>query len=366
MGQDNFNEYLDHAQRVVAGFVDNSDVKQYFEPQVIRDSALSYVGRPAKRLRPAVLLMACGSVSGPERESAAIPAAAGIELFHTWTLVHDDLIDNDSLRRGQPTVHESVTRASISELGLDEPSAVEYGRDIAVLTGDMQQGWAITAFIDCALAGDVDPVLILHLVRYLQSQVMGNLICGEVLDVQYGLQGNPCTLELTEDKIVHMLRLKTGVLYEFAGMAGALIGLNRPDFEDDRVRAIKSFAGKCGTAFQLQDDILGVAGDENTLGKPVGSDIREGKMTVIMCEALKNADDAQRGRILEVLGNRHADAQQVAEVTRLVQDLGGVARAKKLAEQHVMEAVPALDALDDSPYKRLLSMWADFMVNRRF
>ena len=89
-----------------------------------------------------------------------------------------------------------------------------------------------------------------------------------------------------------MLWKKTGVLYEFSGKAGAMVGLNTADPEHEWVDAISNFAGKCGIAFQLQDDILGIMGDEETLGKPVGSDIREGKRTTIVYHSFKNANSS--------------------------------------------------------------------------
>jgi geranylgeranyl diphosphate synthase type I len=281
-------------------------------------------------------------------------------------LVHDDLIDNDAQRRGGPTVHEAMRALFQARHDLPANRAVEYGRDVAILTGDMQHGWSITLFVDCALQSAVDPTLILKIISHLQSYVLGNLICGEVLDVHYGMQDLADLGDVDEAKIVHMLWLKTGVLYEFAGMAGALIGKNTCDFEDPEVRAIARFASACGTAFQLQDDILGILGDEASLGKPVGSDIREGKKTVIVHESLKNASDSQRQTILATLGNRSATPEDVQAVTRLFGELGGIARTAALAARYIETAIPCLDDIPDSRYKDLLLLWARYMLDRQF
>lgn len=335
-------------------------------PPEFRESVLSYVTRPAKRLRPAVLLMSCGSVSGDVRR--AVPAATGIEMFHTWTLVHDDVIDNDSLRRGAPTVHAAMADRFRSRKEGPADRAEEYGRDIAILAGDMQHGWAIRLFLDCATRFDVDASVVLALVSHLETHVLGKLIEGEVLDVKFGMVDGDRWRGLTEQKIVEMLRLKTGVLYEFAGMAGAMIGLNCARLDDPRVCAIGRFAGSCGTAFQLQDDILGVTGDEKALGKPVGSDIREGKKTVIVLEALKNASDAQQADILSVLGNRSASDDAIRRITTLFQDLGGIEHARKLAQRHHDEARENaktwLGQLPATPCKDLLLTWSDYVVDR--
>jgi geranylgeranyl diphosphate synthase type I len=310
--------------------------------------------------------MAAGALGGPEREEAALPAAAGTEVFHTWTLVHDDLIDNDTQRRGGATVHEAMRMVFRARHDLRANRAVEYGRDVAILTGDMQHGWSITLFADCALQFGVDPTLILRIIRHLQSYVLGNLIRGEVLDVRYGMQDLGDIEHIDEAAIVDMLWLKTGVLYEFAGMAGAMIGGNASDFDDPDVRAIAQFAGACGTAFQLQDDILGVLGDEGTLGKPVGSDIREGKKTVIVHESLKNASESQRKTILASLGNQSATGAEIQKVSRLFSELGGIARTKALAARYIEQAIPNLDRIPDSRYKRLLLLWAHYMLDRQF
>jgi len=358
--------FLSETEHSILDYFSKSDLLSILKPDDIHDSVLSYLQRPAKRLRPSVLLMACGCLGGEERVEFAIPAAAGIELFHTWTLVHDDIIDNDKLRRGAPTVHEAMSERAKLTLTSDSNLAQEYGRDIAILTGDIQHGWSITSFIDCALQMSVDPMVILQLVRHLQTHVIGNLVYGEVLDVQFGIQNAVDMSGINEEQIVNMLWLKTGILYEFAGLAGALIGINAANFDDSQVCALKQFTSHCGTAFQLQDDILGILGNEEELGKPIGSDIREGKKTVIVFESLKNADVDERNIILSTLGNKHASADAIDEVTSLFKQLGGINRTKELAEIYIRKALPHLDEIPDSKYKQLLILWASFMINRKF
>lgn len=359
-------EYLNDAEQRILTFLRSSHAVQHFSPDDICESVFSYINRPAKRLRPSVLLMACGATGGSEREHVALPAAAGVELFHTWTLVHDDLIDNDKLRRGGSTVHEAMSAVARRRDALSELQATEYGRDAAVLTGDLQHGWSIVSFTDCALQDGVEATLILKLISHLQSYVLGKLIFGEILDVQYGMHDLSELAQVDEAKIVEMLWLKTGVLYEFAGMAGALIGRNTCDFGDEQVQAITHFASRCGTAFQLQDDILGIVGDETALGKPVGSDIREGKKTVIVYESLTRADESQRKTILSTLGNRSASQEEVQTVTDLFRELNGIQRTQDLAVSYIDEALPYLAPIPNSRYKDLLLLWAHYMLDREF
>jgi len=332
----------------------------WFEPEHLRRAVYSYPTRAGKCLRPAVLLFACGAVGGDE--SKALPAAAGIELFHTWTLVHDDLIDHDARRRGGPTVHEQGRQMGQEELELTPEQAGHYGDDLAVLTGDVQHAWSVCLFAELAERG-VPPEVVLALITRLESQVINAVIGGELLDIR--LSCTPIE-QLTEDAIVRMLRMKTGALYEFAAAAGAMIGLATPDVRHPWVEAVGRFAGLCGTAFQLQDDLLGLVGDERRLGKPIGSDIREGKRTTIVCHAFRLADPAQQAILNRVLGNRRATETQTAEVVGLLRSLGGIEHTRALAGRYVEQAIPCLDPLPPSASKDLLLAWAKFMVDRTF
>jgi geranylgeranyl diphosphate synthase type I len=168
------------------------------------------------------------------------------------------------------------------------------------------------------------------------------------------------------EQIMDMLWRKTGALYEYCAKAGAMIGLDTTDANDEKVVALSNFTSRCGTAFQLQDDILGIVGDEKQLGKPVGSDIREGKRTTVVYYAFKNASPPQKDRLLSILGNHKATEDEVNEVTELLVQLAGVSETKRMAKRIIEEARSELDALPESTYKDLLLAWADFMISRDF
>ncbi len=346
-------------EQVVRYFLDPR-FRERFRPAHLQRAVYAYLERPGKRLRPAVLLFSCGAVGGDEQ--AAIPAAAGIEVFHTWTIVHDDVIDHDERRRGGPTVHEQGRQLAQDELGMGPTQSADYGNDLAILAGDVQQGWSVCLFAELAERG-VPPDVVLSLITRMESHVINELIRGELLDVQFA--GIPLEA-LAPEAVLEMLWLKTGILYEFAATAGAMIGLATPDPEHPLVQSIGRFAADCGTAFQLQDDVLGLIGDEQTLGKPVGSDIREGKGTLIVCHALQQANDSQRAFLKRVLGRRDANDDDVAEATRLLRDLGGVEYTNNLAREYIVRAGPCLEGLEPSAAKELLLAWADFMVEREF
>jgi geranylgeranyl diphosphate synthase type I len=327
--------------------------------QHLEDAVYSYVKAGGKSLRPAVLMFSCGIVGGDE--ARALPAAAAIEIYHTFTLVHDDIIDHDSLRRGTPTVHVDFANRAQKEMGYPPEAAEQYGLAIAILAGDLQQGWSSWLMSTLAQHAEVNPQLALNLINELFRRVQTILVRGETLDILYAQ--TPIE-KLDEQQVESMLWMKTGVLYEFAGRAGASIGLNQPDLNHALVKQISDFTGKCGIAFQIQDDILGILGNEAQLGKPIGSDIREGKRTLIVLGGLPNMTPAQREFTLKILGNSAATLSEVNEVIDLLKASGGIAHAQNRAQTLVQSALDSIAPLPDSDYKTLLQSWASYIIDR--
>jgi geranylgeranyl diphosphate synthase type I len=356
-----FFKELEKREKWVTSYLCSKEFESWFQPEHLKEAVYSYVQRSGKRLRPAVLLMSCGAVGG--REEDAIPAAAAVEMFHTWTLVHDDLIDNDDKRRGGHTVHAQASLTAKQKLQYTDTQARDYGRDIAVLAGDVQQGWAVSLLCDCSLKRSVKPEITLTLIKMLESYVLNTLVSGETLDIQFAKKRIE---SFTPEQILDMLWRKTGALYEYSAKAGAMIGLSTTDAQEKRVKALSNFTSKCGTAFQLQDDILGIVGNEKQLGKPIGSDIREGKRTTIIYYVFKKASSQQKNRLESILGKPDATNEEINEITQLLEQLGGISETKQLAEKIIQEACSELDALPDSTYKSLLLAWADFMISRKF
>lgn len=327
----------------------------------IRDAAVHAMQFQGKSLRPFVLMYSCGAVGGDE--NTALPAAAAIEIYHTWTLIHDDIIDRDARRRGHETIHEEFRRRAVEEFHFDESESLHYGNSLAILAGDLLQGWSFATMCKLSLERSVNPSVVVALVHQLTTKVQAVLVDGETLDVQYATVPFE---DLNEDLILEMLRKKTAVLYQYAAQAGGMIGLNIANTSPNYISSLAAFAERCGIAFQLRDDILGIVGDERALGKPVGSDIREGKKTVISLHALAHANPIQRGVLLQTLGNRRATQEEIQEATRLMIELGGIYRAQQLAQGLVDEAIPHLAILPTTPYKDRLLDWAEYLVAREF
>ncbi|MEA2575782.1 MAG: geranylgeranyl diphosphate synthase, type [Chloroflexia bacterium] len=329
-----------------------------FKPQDIHDALFSYLQRRGKALRPLLLLLCCGAVGGDEEQ--ALPAAAAVEVFHTWTLVHDDIIDRDDTRRGHPTVHAMYRTHAIKEHGHSERDAGHYGTSVAILAGDLQQAWTYGLLADLTNRG-VAASLVMELIGKMANDLTPGLLEGEMLDVQYSLMNAE---DLDEDRILHMLTMKTGTLLEYAAWCGARIGLGSALDHQGIADKLGRFASLCGTAFQLRDDLLGLTADESRLGKPVGSDIREGKRTLIVYKALKRADPAERRVLLSTLGKNDASTAEIEKVLHILDSTGACDEVAALAREYVDQALGILDLLRPSEYRDLLRSWALFLLVR--
>jgi geranylgeranyl diphosphate synthase, type I len=326
----------------------------------LRDAVMSFVEHGGKGLRAQVLLLSCGLVGG--NEELAVPAAAAVEAFHGWTLIHDDIIDRDLRRRGRPTIHEEYRRQAERQWGLSDPEARHYGHCLAILAGDVLQGWAVSLLCELNRKPGVSPEVVTYLIEDLNLRIRSGLMDGEMADVELPQLSLDA---LQPDAIIRMMHQKTGYLYEFAGRAGAMVGLNNADPSSPAAEALSSFAGRCGIAFQLQDDVLAVVGNERVLGKSTGSDITLGKRTVVNTYALEQAGEAQRRRLLRVFGNRQAAPAEVEEAKSLLKELGGVEYARNLAAAYLKEALGFLDAFPPSQPKELLVLLAEYMIDRQ-
>ncbi|HUS15010.1 MAG TPA: polyprenyl synthetase family protein, partial [Chloroflexia bacterium] len=338
---------------------------EHFAPAHSREAIYHYLGRHGKALRPLMLLLSCGAAGGDE--ARALPAAAAVELFHTWTLVHDDIIDRDDLRRGQPTVHAAFAARARADWDYPASEAAHYGVTTSILAGDQQQGWAYALLAELPERG-VTPAVALSLIRDMALVLEPGLLAGEMLDVQYSHRP---IAEVSEDAILDMLTRKTALLYGFAARAGAAIGLDAAGQSGSPegvtlTAALERFAGLCGLAFQLQDDLLGITGDEARLGKPIGSDLREGKKTVIIHHALTHAPHAVVVRVRAVLGNAAATPAEVEATVRLLEDSGSIAYVRGLSQDYVTQALAQLSMLPDTPNRKLLYLWARYLVAREF
>lgn len=310
------------------------------DPYVVYDPIQHVVAAGGKRLRPILTLLACEAVCGDAHR--ALPTAAGLELLHTFTLVHDDVMDNDLTRRGHPTVHAL------------------WGGPIAITAGDGLYALAIEAIIDNAQHPEVDAQTVLA-VTGRAARVSFEICAGQTEDILFEQSDN-----IDRDAYMEMIRLKTGVLISVSVEAGARLAGATPE---DLERFIR-YGDELGLAFQIKDDVLDLIGQEAELGKPVGSDIRAGKKTYPVLHALDVLKGADRDRLIAILRAPEEDttATMVAEALRIIDRCGALERAAEEAAVHSHAAKDALAGLSTrahSEARKALEAIADYVVDRR-
>jgi len=320
---------------------------------------LDYPCRGGKRLRPALLLWSCGLLGGDE--SIAIPAAAAVEIYHNWTLVHDDIIDDDDLRRNMPTAHRQLADNAIKNYHINSNRADKFGHDLAILAGDIQQAWAADILLHISDSEKISDKLANMLSRRLHQTVNCQLISGEALDVSFSYRTNVTTAEVEE-----MIRLKTGVLLQFCAEAGAAIALNSYDFTECRIQALGNFALKAGLAFQLRDDWLGIFGEQKQFGKPLCSDLAERKPTILLMSALQNLPDKEKKQLENCLGLPEYSEQTIELIRKLIQQSGVEQHLRKRCEQLSNDAKNILLSFDDNPYRKLLLELNEYLTTRQY
>ncbi|MGQ9712637.1 MAG: polyprenyl synthetase family protein [Desulfotomaculales bacterium] len=239
-------------------------------PPIIHEAMRYSVFAGGKRLRPVLVLAAAEVVGGSS--TAVMPAACGLELIHTYSLIHDDLpaMDNDDFRRGKPASHKV------------------FGEAIAILAGDALLTLAFELIARCAVEGLVPAARVARAV-YEISRAAGSegLIGGQVVDITGS--GRPLA---SEDVLWYMHEAKTAVLYRVALRTGAILGGGT----EESIELLGEFGRHFGMAFQITDDILDIEGEQAKLGKPVGSDVRNRKHTSVTVLGLSRAKEEAHKR----------------------------------------------------------------------
>jgi octaprenyl-diphosphate synthase len=306
-------------------------VEREFERQVqSKVGIIPEIGRyiqtsGGKRVRPAVLLMAarlCG-YSGPR----AILNAAVVEFIHTATLVHDDIIDNADVRRGRMAVHS------------------RWGSDVTVLAGD----FLYIKSMAMALTQDT-----LEVVRLL-CDVTLRMIEGEL----YQLTKNG-VIDLTEEEHFEIIRRKTAYLFAGCAQIGAMLG----ESGEDKELALREYGFNLGILFQLVDDLLDFTGEKDTLGKPVGGDLREGKITLPIIHLLRHGGEEANTLIRRVVDERDVTPEHWARIRALLKQFGSIEYAYERAVEFGESAKRHLRVFPPSHEREALTALADYVLSR--
>jgi octaprenyl-diphosphate synthase len=279
-----------------------------------------------KRIRPAVLLMAA-RLAGYEGDRAVLYAAV-VEFIHTATLVHDDIIDDADLRRGRLAVHS------------------RWGNDITVLLGD----YLYIKSMALALTHDT-----LDLVRVL-CDVTLKMIEGEL----YQLTKNG-DADITEDEHFDIMRRKTAYLFGGCAQIGGMLG----KVEDEKEQSLREYGFNLGIAFQLVDDLLDFTGDAQAVGKPLASDLREGKVTLPLIHLLRQSNDGEGSRIVrDVIASHTVSPEQWALLLRMLKEHASIDYAYRRAVEYAERAKKPLYAFPPSSERDALLALPDYVLSR--
>ena len=268
------------------------------EPERLYDPIRYSLAGGGKRLRPMLLMLSNGIFT--DKIQHALPAAAAVEVFHNFTLLHDDIMDRSDTRRGKPAVH------------------TRWNDNVAILSGDAMMIYAYKLLCGC------DRRVLPQLLETFNETAIG--VCeGQQYDMDFESRD-----DVTVDRYLEMIRLKTGVL-----LAGALkLGAICAEAQPWQAELLYNFGINVGLAFQLQDDLFDTYGDAAVFGKPIGGDILAGKKTFLLTTALKTADAATRGELLARLHDGGMSAAEKIETVRGIYDRLGV---RKITEKAIAD-----------------------------
>ena len=287
-----FHELADIVQNEI------KNLKDPQQPELLYAPIVYSLEEGGKRIRPVALLMACNLFR--DEIDCAKPAALAVEVFHNFTLLHDDIMDRSDTRRGKPAVH------------------TRWNDNVAILSGDAMMIYAYKLLCGC------DRRVLPQLLETFNETAIG--VCeGQQYDMDFESRD-----DVTVDRYLEMIRLKTGVL-----LAGALkLGAICAEAQPWQAELLYNFGINVGLAFQLQDDLFDTYGDAAVFGKPIGGDILAGKKTFLLTTALKTADAATRGELLARLHDGGMSAAEKIETVRGIYDRLGV---RKITEKAIAD-----------------------------
>ena len=319
-----------------------SDMNEYMltrlkgTPAELYSASAHYISSGGKRLRPFMVVKACEMFGG--KKIMALPAAASVEMIHNFSLVHDDIMDNDDVRHSVPTVHKS------------------YGLPLAILAGDVLFSKAYQMIVEnCGKLG-ISNSRICEMVSRLSNACVD--VCeGQALDLGMAFEKRL----VGEQEYISMITKKTAALF---GLSCALGVLSAPSSTEKDTFALTQFGENVGIAFQLIDDLIGVIGDAKLTGKSVGNDLREGKKTLPILLALQISNSDSREKILKVFAARNASRAKIEEAVKTISSLGIEEAVRDNARQHIQRALESISSYDDNISKRKIIASAHFIVER--
>ncbi|MFC1668956.1 polyprenyl synthetase family protein [Spirochaetota bacterium] len=296
-------------------------------------AAMHYMEGGGKRIRPYLAFKSYELIKGKPDFKLTVPIASAIELLHTYTLIHDDVMDKDEIRRGMPTVHK------------------RWGEPLAILSGDLLLSKSMEFVNDLSIDPELKKLIFSEFI-----QVVEELCLGQAMDTSFEeSQG------VKHEDYIKMISLKTGCLIERSARIGALAG----GAMDNDLGSMGAFGLNVGMSFQIVDDILGIVGDAEKFGKPIGSDLESGKKTLIVIHTDENLDDKERKRFREILALRDKSGHDKDELLKYINSCRSIEYAKKIAQNYYDDAIACLDRFTHSQAKNDLVELARLTLDRK-
>jgi geranylgeranyl diphosphate synthase type I len=296
-----------------------------------------FIMRGGKRMRPAMAMLACEAAG--DDPSRALATGCAIEVFHAAALIHDDIMDGSLLRRGQPCAH------------------IIHGVPLAINAGDYALGLVCTMVVRDHGLDDTTKLAVLEVI----SEMSQRTVEGQALDVGWVRDD---IFDLTPEDYFDMALGKTGFYSGIAPLkTGAIIG----GATAQEIEALAGFGKNCSIAFQIQDDLLNILGDANTMGKDYLSDILESKRTLMVIHCLTEARPSDRERLMQLLRQGNAkSADETGEVLELLRRYKSVEYARSKAASLVTEGRSSLAAVRESCARDILASMAGYFLERQF
>lgn len=291
---------------------------------IVRPAVKHVLGAGGKRLRPLLTILCARSFSA---EADLYPLACSLELLHSATLLHDDILDDAELRRGQEAAH------------------VAFGRSTTILAGDVLLALANRLVADYGL-----PRLTAVL-----SQAIMLTVTGEMQEI-----ANVRNTALTREEYIEIITGKTAYLFQAAAECGAILAGRGPEAE----QAAYDYGLNLGIAFQLVDDALDYVSPSDVMGKPSGGDLKEGKMTWPLIAWLETLPEAERAEVLQKLTDDAFTDEDITRIADAVADGGHAEATRDMARSYVDKARTALDVFPEGPERSILASVLDFVIAR--
>ncbi|HKR74839.1 MAG TPA: polyprenyl synthetase family protein [Candidatus Nitrosocosmicus sp.] len=306
------------------------------EPTDLYQSSLHYIKSGGKRLRPFMAVKSSELFGGTL--GLSLPAASAVELIHNFTLVHDDIMDNDNLRHNVPTVHK------------------EFGIPLAILSGDVLFSKAFHIISHLGKKSGIGDSTLIKMIELLSSSCID--VCeGQSMDIQMAQDSDFSS----KDYYINMIKKKTAALFRVSCELGTLSSQN---FSNKDLENMSGFGEKIGISFQLVDDLIGIHGDSNITGKFVGNDIREGKKTLPILIASEQLDSQGRDLLQDVFGKKDASESEIKQVVNNIAQLNIDKEIRNIANAYTQEAFEHLQTYENSSARTWLETSARYIVER--